>query len=290
MVRVIESEPRPAWQPGQPDSAVPVAFVGAGQMGAPMVRRLLAARLDVTLFARRPDVLETFAALGARTSASLAEAAGGAEIVISCLFNERQVEEVLLGADGLIACATPGAVLVNHTTIGPRLLARIEQASAARGLLLLDAPVSGAPDDIDAGQLTILAGGEPTAIDRALPALQAYGNVIPTGGIGTATRVKLINNLLFAVNTQTAAAAALLGQQLGIETDALFAGVLRCSAASRAMQSMHATGSLEEFARLGGKYLSKDVSAALSAAAEAGANVSLLAAVVRGGPLPLTER
>jgi len=287
-MRVIGSESQPTRQSGESASVGPIAFIGAGQMGAPMVRRLLAAQLDVTLHARRPEVLDTFAALGARTSPSLAEVVGGAEIIISCLFDEPQVEQGLLGTDGVIGLAQPGTVLVSHTTIGLQLLSKVERAAADRGLLLLDAPVSGAPGDIEAGQLTILVGGEATAIDRALPALQAYGNAVPTGGVGSASRVKLVNNLLFAVNSQTAAAAALLGRELGIEDSALFAGLLHCSAASRAMASMDALGSLEEFARLGGKYLRKDVSAVLRAAADAGADPSLLASIVRDGPLPLT--
>jgi 3-hydroxyisobutyrate dehydrogenase-like beta-hydroxyacid dehydrogenase len=282
MVRVFDAEPRPAGQPRQSANAGPVAFIGAGQMGTPMVRRLLAAQLDVRLYARRPEVRETFAAIGARPASSLAEAVSGAEVVISCLFNEHQVEEVLLGTDGLIRLAQPGTLLVSHTTIGLELLSQVELAAAAQGVSLLDAPVSGAPDDIDAGQLTILAGGEASAVDRALPALQTYGNVLRTGGIGTASRVKLVNNLLYAVNAQTAAAAALLGRQLGVETDALFAAILHCSAASRAM------GSMDEFVRRGGKYLSKDVAAALRAAGEAGADAGLLAAIAHDGPLPLT--
>jgi 3-hydroxyisobutyrate dehydrogenase-like beta-hydroxyacid dehydrogenase len=287
VVRVIDSEPGPA-RPRQAADAGPVAFIGAGQMGAPMVRRLLAARINVTLYARRPEIRAAFAALGARTAGAVGEAVASAGVVISCLFDERQVEEVLLGADGFIACAVPGTVLVSHTTIGLNVLARLEQAAADRGLFLLDAPVSGAPDDIDAGQLTILVGGETAAVDRARPALQSYGSVVATGGVGSASRVKLVNNLLFAVNAQTAAAAALLGQQLGVEPDALFAGILRCSASSRAMQAMLAAGSPGELARFGGKYLSKDVAAALRAAAEAGADASLLAGIAQDGPLPLT--
>jgi 3-hydroxyisobutyrate dehydrogenase-like beta-hydroxyacid dehydrogenase len=288
-MRVIGSEPQSARPPAQPGRAGPIAFIGAGQMGAPMVRRLLEAGLDVTLYARRSEVLETFAALGARTSPSMSEAVGTAEIIIFCLFDERQVAEVLLGAGGVISLARPGTVLVSHTTIGLQLLSQLEQAAADHGLLLLDAPVSGAPGDIEAGELTILVGGGAAAIDRALPALRAYGNAVPTGGVGTASRVKLINNLLFAVNSQTAAAAALLGRELGIEDSALFAGLLNCSAASRAMQSMQAIGSLDEYARLGAKYLRKDVSAALRAAVGAGADPALLAAIVADGPLPLTE-
>lgn len=286
MKRVLDDEPRPARRAGQHPG--PVAFIGAGQLGGPMVRRLLAAGLDVSLYARRPEVRDEFAALGARSCASLAEAVATAEVVICCLFNEAQADEVLLAPGGLIGLARPGTVLVNHTTIGPRLLDRIGQAAAARALLLLDAPVSGGTDDIAAGQLTILAGGDAAAIDQARPALGAYGDIVPTGGIGTATRVKLVNNLLFTVNTQTAAAAGRLGEQLGIEAGVLFTAVLQCSGASRAMQAMHASGSPAAFAQRGGKYTSKDVAAALAAAAEAGADPSLLAAIARDGPLPLT--
>ena len=286
-VRIFESDPAPLRPPQPPAGAGPVAFVGAGQMGAPMVRRLLGAGIDVTLYARRPEVREEFAALGARSAGSVAEAITGVEVVVCCLFNEHQVEEVLLGPDGLIAAAAPGTVLVNHTTVGLNVLAELERSAAERGVLLLDAPVSGAPGDIDDGQLTILLGGEAAAADRAVPALAAYGNVVPTGGVGSASRVKLVNNLLYAVNAQAAAAAALLGQQLGVETNALFSGILRCSAASRAMQSMLALGSLEEFTSRGAPYLRKDVAAALRAAAEAGADAGLLAAIAKDGPLPL---
>lgn len=287
-VRIFESEPAPL-RPQRPSAeAGPVAFVGAGKMGAPMVRRLLGAGIEVTLYARRPEVGEAFAALGARSAGSVAEAVAAAQVVICCLFNEQQVEEVLLGAGGLIASAAPGTVLVNHTTVGLNVLAELERAAAGGGVLLLDAPVSGAPGDIDDGQLTILLGGEEAAVDRALPVLAAYGNVVPAGGVGSASRVKLVNNLLYAVNAQTAAAAALLAQQLGVETNALFAGIMRCSAASRAMQSMLTLGSLDEFTKRGAPYLRKDVAAALRAAGEAGADAGLLAAVAKDGPLPLT--
>jgi 3-hydroxyisobutyrate dehydrogenase-like beta-hydroxyacid dehydrogenase len=130
------------------------------------------------------------------------EAVAAGEVDICCLFNEHQVAEALLGADGLIATAAPGTVLVNHTTVGLNVLAKVEQAAADCGVLLLDAPVSGAPDDIDDGQLTILLGGDRAAAERALSSLQAYGNIVPTGGVGSASRVKLVNNLLYAVNAQ----------------------------------------------------------------------------------------
>ncbi|WP_091278823.1 MULTISPECIES: NAD(P)-dependent oxidoreductase [Parafrankia] len=278
---------KPADEDRQP--AGPVTFVGAGQMGAPMVQRLLGAGVEVTLHARRPEVRESFAALGARTTSSLADAVRGATVVVSCLFNEQQVEEVLLGTDGLVTLLEPGSVLVSHTTIGLKLLARLDEATTARGATLLDAPVSGAPDDILAGRLTILLGGEPAAAARATPALSTYGLVLPTGGMGTASSVKLVNNLLFTVNVQTAAAAAELGRQLGIATDALFEALLHCSSATRAIATMTDVGSLDRYTELGAKYLRKDVAAALATAAEEGADPGVLAYVAHHGPMPLTS-
>ncbi|MBL7502039.1 NAD(P)-dependent oxidoreductase [Frankia sp. CNm7] len=269
-------------------AAGPVTFVGAGQMGAPMVQRLLRAGVDVTLHARRPEVRQTFTELGAHTTASLADAVKGAGVVISCLFNESQVEQALLAPDGLIALLEPGTVLVSHTTVGIRLLARVDEAATARGVSLLDAPVSGAPDDILAGRLTILAGGDPAVVERARPALETYGTVLPTGPTGSASRVKLVNNLLFTVNVQTAAAAAALGQQLGVETKALFTALQHCSAATRAIETMRDVGSIERYAELGAKYLRKDVAAALATAAEEGADPGVLAYTAHHGPLPLT--
>ncbi|KPM50804.1 hypothetical protein ACG83_37885 [Frankia sp. R43] len=274
---------------GKSQPAGPVTFVGAGQMGAPMVERLLGAGVDVTLHARRPEVRETFAGLGARTTASLADAVKGASVVISCLFNESQVEDALLGPDGLISLLEPNAVLISHTTVGIRLLARLHEAATAHRVLLVDAPVSGAPDDILAGRLTILAGGDPAVIEQIRPALKTYGTVLPTGAMGTATRVKLVNNLLFTVNVQTAAAAAHLGRQLGIETNALFDALAHCSAATYAIETMRAVGSVEKYAELGAKYLRKDVTAALTTAAEEGADPGVLAHTAHHGPLPLTS-
>ncbi|WP_238436163.1 MULTISPECIES: NAD(P)-dependent oxidoreductase [unclassified Frankia] len=282
------AEPVPATD-GQLRPAGPVAFVGAGQMGAPMVRRLLAAGVQVTLHARQAEVRKTFTELGARTTASLADAVKDAEVVVSCLFNESQVEDVLLGSDGLIALLEPGTVLVSHTTVELRLLARVDDAATTRGVSLLDAPVSGAPDDILAGRLTILAGGDDATVETARPALETYGLVLRTGGMGSASRVKLVNNLLFTVNVQTAAAAAVLGQQLGVEMNALFDALGHCSASTRAIETMRGLGSIELYAELGAKYLRKDVAAALATAAEEGADPGVLAYAAHHGPLRLTS-
>lgn len=285
-----------AWSKAHPgavrDGDVPwpgkLTFVGPGKMGAPMVRLLLRAGAPLTVLARRPEARDEFAALGARTASTVAEAVDGAAVVIACLFDEPQLDEVVLGEGGLVEASAPGTVLVSHTTTGLVTLGRIEEAARERGQLLVDAPVSGAAEEIEGGRLTILAGGEPEVVDRVLPVLSTYSTVVCTGGVGTASRAKLVNNLLFTANVQLVAAAAELGRALGIADAGLLEALSRCSGGSEAVRHMRAHGRTpEEFGARASRYLGKDVDAALAAAAELGADSALLEHVARNGPIDL---
>jgi 3-hydroxyisobutyrate dehydrogenase-like beta-hydroxyacid dehydrogenase len=268
----------------------PVAYVGAGNMGAPMARMLVAAGAPLTVFARRSDVRSEFTERGARTAASLAEAVRGARVVCVCLFDEAQLTEVVLGENGLAELCEPGTVLVCHTTTGLGTLDRIAAATAARGVELVDAPVSGAADEIEAGRLVVLAGGDPGVLDLVDPVLSAYSTVVRTGAAGTASRAKLVNNFLFAANVQLAVAAVRLARGLGIADDGMLEVLSRCSASSEAVRHMRGDCSPEEFGRRTSRYLTKDVTAALRAAEELGADPALLEQVVRQGPVELLGR
>lgn len=266
----------------------PVTYVGAGNMGAPMARMLVATRRPVTVFARRPEVRAAFAALGARTAGTLGAAVPGAAVVCVCLFDEAQLLEVCLGPDGVVAHCAPGTVLVCHTTTGLRTLERIADAARACGVVLVDAPVSGAAAEIEQGRLTVLAGGDPATLDRVDPVLRAYSTVVRTGGVGSASRAKLVNNFLFAANVQLVTAAVRFARDLGIAGEDMLAVLARCSAGSEAVRHMRMGGrSPEEFGARTSRYLTKDVTAALAAAAELGAEPRLLETVVRDGPIDM---
>lgn len=263
-----------------------VTYVGVGKMGAPMARLLAASGFELTVYARRAEMRTEFAALGARTSTDLAEAVQGARTVCVCLFDENQLRDVLLGEHGLIARCEPGAALVCHTTTGLETLGRLAAAAEDRGIAFVDAPVSGAADEIESGRLTVLAGGAPEALDLVEPVLTTYSTVVRTGSVGTASRAKLVNNLLFAANVQLLASAARLAQGLGIGGHDLLGALAGCSASSEALRMMRATGRTpEEFGTHAAKYLTKDVTAALRAASELHADPSLLEHVVRQGPI-----
>ena len=267
-----------------------VGFVGAGKMGGPMVERLLRAGLEVRLFARRPQARERFAGLGAVIEESMASAARSADVLIVCPFDEGQLRQITGGPGGLIANARPGTVLVQHATVSVAGITTLAETAGARGIQVLDAPVSGTAEAILAGRLTVLAGGEEVARQRVQPALSTYcAAVIPTGGVGTATKVKLVNNLLFAAHVQAAAAAADLAAALGIEPGDLLAALAACSGNSFALGELRRSGNIRQFAERAAPYLRKDVAVVERLAAELGIGTGVLGAVVRDGPFPLSE-
>jgi len=263
-----------------------VGFVGAGRMGMPMVERLAAAGTDLVVYARRPEAQATLDGLGVRHTAELAEAAGGADVLLLCLFSDKQLTEV---DQPLLSALPDGAVVASHVTGRASTL----QALAGRfpGVQLVDAPVSGGPGEILAGKLTVLLGGAPEARARAGAVIRAYSDpVIETGELGSALAVKLVNNFLFAANVQLAAAAVKLGEALGIDPAGLLSAVNVMSGGSSASGRMGTgaeAGDLDAFANRIGPFMKKDVAVCLEQADERGVDPGLLLDVVRQGPLPL---
>ncbi len=264
-----------------------VGFLGAGQLGEPILERLLGAGHNVTVYARREEIRRRIEAKGATIADSVADLARGSDVLISCLFSDAQLRETGLGADGFIANAKPGAVFVSHTTGTLSTLEALRDSSAVPPVIL-DAPVSGTADDIAAGTLTVLIGGPSDAVASVTPILAAYADpVVATGARGSALALKLINNLLFAANAQILASATQLGVQLGVEPSVLLSTLQVCSARSHAAEQAQRVGGMERFAELAGPFLRKDIAACREAAAEADVELGLLATAVREGPLDL---
>jgi 3-hydroxyisobutyrate dehydrogenase-like beta-hydroxyacid dehydrogenase len=264
-----------------------VGFLGAGQLGEPMVDRLLGAGHDVVVYARREEIRRRIEAKGAAIADSVAELARGSDVLISCLFSDAQLRETGIGPDGFIANAKDGAVFVSHTTGTLSTLEVLRDGSPAPPVIL-DAPVSGTADDIGAGALTVLIGGPSDAVAAVTPILAAYADpVVATGALGSALALKLINNLLFAANAQLLSAATQLGTQLGVDPEVLLSTLQVCSARSHAADQAHRIGGMERFAELAGPFLRKDIAACREAAAEAGVELGLLGTAVGEGPLAL---
>jgi len=267
--------------------ATTVGFLGAGQLGEPMVERLLGAGHDVLVYVRRDEARHRLEAKGAATADSVADLARRSDVLISCLFSDAQLRETALGPDGFIANAKPGSVFVSHTT-GTVATLRALLDGPASAPVMLDAPVSGTAEDIAAGTLTVLIGGPDDAVRAVTPILAAYADpVVATGALGTALALKLINNLLFAANAQLLASATQLGTQLGVEPDVLLSTLQVCSARSHVAAHAHRIGGMDRFAELAGPFLRKDIAACRDATAETGVDLGLLGTALREGPLAL---
>ena len=264
-----------------------IGFLGAGQLGEPMVGRLLSAGHDVVVYARREEIRRRLKAKGAAIADSVADLARGSDVLISCLFSDAQLRETGIGPAGFIANAKRGAVFVSHTTGTLSTLEALQDSSAAPPVIL-DAPVSGTVENIDAGTLTVLIGGPSDAVASVTPILAAYADpVVATGALGSALALKLINNLLFAANAQLLATATQLGAQLGVDPNVLLSTLQVCSARSHAAEQAQRVGGMDRFAELAGPFLRKDIAACREAAAEAGVELGLLETAVQEGPLAL---
>src|SRR3984957_11010197 len=260
-----------------------VGFVGAGRMGFPMVERLAAAGHDLVVYARRAEAAADLARLGVRHTNELAEAAAGADVLLLCVFSDEQLTGI---ADPLAAALPDGAVLASHVTGRASVLRSL--AARFPAIHVVDAPVSGGPGEIAAGRLTVLLGGLPAARMRAAEAVRAYADpVIETGELGTALAVKLVNNFLFAANTQVLAEAIWLGEELGVAPGEMLSALNHMSGGSQVSQRAAVGADMASFATRIGPFMKKDVAVCLEQAAERGGDPGLLIEVVRRWRLAL---
>jgi 3-hydroxyisobutyrate dehydrogenase-like beta-hydroxyacid dehydrogenase len=265
-----------------------VGFVGAGQIGLPMVTRLALAGYPPLTYVRRDAVADQITAAGARPVRALSELAG-ADIVFICVFTAEQLTEVLLGAGGLRETLGPGATVASHVTAGRSVVEKIAADLAEAGIEFVDAPFSGTDKAIMQGQLTVMLGGAETAIARVRPLIATYAStMILTGAVGTATALKLINNAVFGANIQLAAQAVHWAEAEGVAPDVAMAAIGSCSGGSAALSYMQAGGGPAPFADQVLPYLRKDVAAVREYAAQSGANLGVIDTTIASGPLTLT--
>lgn len=196
--------------------ALNVAFLGLGLMGGPMARNLLRAGVPLTVWNRSADKAAPFAALGARVAPSAAEAAQGADLVITMLENGPVVERVLIGA-GVVEAMAPGAIFVDMSSIKPAEAKDHAALLARRGVLYLDAPVSGGTAGAQAGTLAIMAGGEAASFARAEPVLRAMGRPVLVGPHGAGQLAKLANQIIVAGTIGAVAEAVMLASAGGAD-------------------------------------------------------------------------
>ncbi|GCE44359.1 2-hydroxy-3-oxopropionate reductase [Rhodococcus wratislaviensis] len=197
-----------------------VAFVGLGNMGAPMSRRLIDAGHRVIGFDMSDTAVERFADVGGVAAASAESAAAEADITILMLPSSDVVEAVLAG--GLAAALRPGAVVVDMSSSEPmRTRALAHRLGDERGVKLIDAPVSGGVRGAVNGTLTVMVGGSDAAVGRTLPILEVLGRPTRVGEVGAGHALKALNNLLSATHLLVTSEAILAGQAFGLDADVM---------------------------------------------------------------------
>ncbi len=198
-----------------------VAFIGLGNMGLPMARNLCRAAAQLGLRVRAYDLqasaMQALQAEGAQLAGSVQAAVDNADVVLSMLPGNLQVEALYLGPDGVLSQLRPGCLLLECSTIGVELARQLAQAAATHGLDWLDAPVSGGTAGAAAGTLSFMVGGEADILERARPLLQAMGqNIFHAGEAGAGQVAKLCNNLLLGILMAGTAEALALGVANGL--------------------------------------------------------------------------
>ena len=214
--------------------AVRIGFIGLGTMGAPMARNLLKRGFALTVWARRPEAIAPLVSAGASPGESAAGVASSSDIVMTMVTDTRAVEDVILGSRGVANGARPGVLVVDHSTIDPDATKRIASELQARGLDMLDAPVSGGGGAAEAGTLAIMVGGSAAALEWATPALSCYGkSIVHIGPNGAGQVAKACNQICTIVNQLGAAEAMLLAERAGVDPRAVKEALMGGFAASR---------------------------------------------------------
>ena len=260
-----------------------IAFIGLGVMGFPMAGHL-ARQHDVTVYNRTASTARRWCDRhGGRRAASPAEAAAGAELVLSCVGNDDDVRAVLLGKDGALAALAPGAALVDHTTASATVARELATAASGVGVDFLDAPVSGGQAGAENGQLTIMVGGEADVVERLKPVLAAYAKAVThIGPAGAGQLAKMVNQICIAGVVQGLAEGLDFARRAGIDVAAVIDSISRGAAQSWQMENRWQTMARGEFDfGFAVDWMRKDLGIAMAEAEQNGAALEMTRQVDR---------
>lgn len=239
-----------------------IGFIGTGVMGSRMVKRLLNQKHDVYVYTRTKEKAKPLQEMGAYYLDSIPELARVCDVICTCLSMPADVIEVYSGSKGIVENAGLGTICLDFTTVGADTSKLIFEQAKKNGLSYLDAPVSGGPEGVESGTLTIMVGGEEQVFERVLPILQVIcGTIEFLGPTGSGSIAKLINQYLVAVHSLAASEAMVAGAAYGLNSEQLL-NLLKVSYGDSKILRRH----MEEFVldrqfKPGGavKYVHKDV-------------------------------
>ena len=203
-----------------------LGFIGLGIMGKPMAKNLLKAGFSIVAYDLNKDAVEDVVKAGALAASSSKEAAGKAEVIITMLPDSPDVKEVILGKDGVLEGIKPGSIVIDMSSINPLVSQEIEKELRKKGVQMLDAPVSGGETGAIQGTLAIMVGGEEKIFKESMEIFKAIGkNIVHVGGIGAGGFVKLVNQIIVAVNIAAVGEAFTLGTKAGLDPQVIYQAI-----------------------------------------------------------------
>lgn len=250
-----------------------LGFIGLGTMGRPMALHLMNGGHAMAVFARRPEAVGPLAAAGAAVCATPAAVAAQSKVVFTMVTGTRDVEQVVLGPNGVIEGARPGGIVIDMSTIDPTATRAVAARLGERGVDMLDSPVSGGPQGARDATLTMMVGGPSSAVERARPLFALLGpTVIHVGGSGAGQTTKACHQLALLVNAQGAAEALALAGRCGLDVERVRQVMTAGMASSRVLDVFGARMASRDFAAgIESRLYHKDLDIALRLAHDRGA-------------------
>lgn len=231
-----------------------IAFLGLGVMGGPMAGHLARAGHTVTVYNRTAAKAAAWVerhraeGLDVRQAAAPADAAAGQDAVLTCVGNDHDLAEVVLGPEGALAAMREGTLFVDHTTVSPAIARRIAEEAGEHGVLALDAPVSGGQAGAENGKLSIMCGGSEAAMAAAQPIIEAYAaRIVHVGAAGAGQATKAVNQVAIAGVLAGLSEAVRLAQAEGLDLDKVLEAISGGAAQSWQMVNRWQTMARDEF-------------------------------------------
>ncbi len=217
-----------------------IGFIGLGVMGKRMAINIVKNGFDVTVSDLVKEAVDELVGMGAKSEVLGCDLAKDKDVIFTSLPNSAIVEGVILGKNGVLEGAKEGAIIVDLSSITPKTIQNIAKRAEAKGVTVLDAPVSGGAIGAEKGTLSIMVGGDKEKFEMVLPVLNCIGTKVNhVGAVGAGDTVKLVNNLLLGVNMVAVSEALALGVKAGIEPEILYNIIKESSGSSYALTAKY---------------------------------------------------
>lgn len=259
-----------------------IAFIGLGVMGFPMAGHLARAGNKVTVYNRNPEKATRWVGVyGGNSAPTPALAVREAEFVVACVGNDDDLRAVTLGADGAFDAMKRGSCFIDHTTCSATVARELGAVAENKGIDFIDAPVSGGQAGAENGVLTVMAGGEAEAFQRAIALFKSYAKTYRLmGAVGAGQLTKMVNQICIAGLLQGLAEGLHFGRAAGLDLDAVISVISKGAAQSWQMENRHETMALNQFDfGFAVDWMRKDLAICLQEARENGAQLPVAALV-----------